>query len=420
MDSAGAASLEGHFLDPAAPNPARGCPAGELVPARFRAKARTWRERHHPESIETRHSVSVADRRVEFVPDRDGMAWLSARLPAETAAGIWERTTAAARALQGPDETRTLAQLRADITATWLLTNGTGPTRDHSRNSRRRHQRRTRWRPRKGQSRRPAVEWFTAGGTGGGVPVPRAQVLVTVPVLSLLGVTDEPAVLDGYGPIPPSMARRLVAGGAGSFYRVLTDPRDGAPLEIGRSSYRLTTAQRHWLRLRDGRCPFPGCNNHSLDNEADHLLAWADGGTTGIANLGQPCPKHHRLKHASAWTAERGQRNEPAGLDLALKTLLSERAPGLGTAPLAARLPGHGDSHRPRPMVGARRARGSRAGTAPGSLPRLAPLHGRAPIPRRKHRRPWLAGTPRRAHPRRPRASISMIGNLTSLGGVDV
>ena len=122
------------------------------------------------------------------------------------------------------------------------------------------------------------------------MPVPRAQVLVTVPVLSLLGATDEPAVLDGYGPIPPSMARRLVAGGAGSFYRVLTDPRDGAPLEIGRTSYRLTKAQRHWLRLRDGRCPFPGCNNHSLDNEADHLLAWADGGTTGIANLGQPCP----------------------------------------------------------------------------------------------------------------------------------
>ena len=98
------------------------------------------------------------------------------------------------------------------------------------------------------------------------------------------------------------MARRLVADGADSFYRVLTDPRDGAPLEIGRTSYRLTKAQRQWLRLRDGKCPFPGCNNHSLDNEADHLLAWADGGTTGISNLGQPCPKHHRLKHPTAWT----------------------------------------------------------------------------------------------------------------------
>ena len=67
-------------------------------------------------------------------------------------------------------------------------------------------------------------------GLAGDVPVPRAQVLITVPVLSLLGTTEEPAMLDGYGPIPPSMARRLVADGAESFHRVLVDPRDGAPL----------------------------------------------------------------------------------------------------------------------------------------------------------------------------------------------
>jgi len=131
----------------------------------------------------------------------------------------------------------------------------------------------------------------------GRVPSPGAQVLVTVPVFALMGLTDEPATLDGYGPIPASMARKLVADGATSFHRVLTDPRNGAPLEIGRDSYRIPAAMRQWLRLRDGKCPFPGCNNHSLDNEADHLLAWADGGTTGISNLGQPCPKHHRLKH---------------------------------------------------------------------------------------------------------------------------
>ena len=127
LDPAGAAGLEAHFLDPDAPNPARGCPAGDLVPARFRAKARTWRERHHPISIEERHRRGAADRRVEYAPDRDGMAWLSAYLPADTAAGVWARTTTAARALQGPAEARTLSQLRADITATWLLTaTGTG------------------------------------------------------------------------------------------------------------------------------------------------------------------------------------------------------------------------------------------------------------------------------------------------------
>ena len=136
---------------------------------------------------------------------------------------------------------------------------------------------------------------------------------MTVPVFSLLGATEEPAMLDGYGPIPASMARGLVANGADSFYRVLIDPRDGAPLEIGRTSYRLTKAMRQWLRLRDGKCSFPGCTNNSLDNEADHLLAWAKGGTTGISNLGQPCPEHHRLRHTSAWTPTPATKTEPPG-----------------------------------------------------------------------------------------------------------
>ncbi|MFM9275914.1 HNH endonuclease signature motif containing protein, partial [Pseudarthrobacter sp. NKDBFgelt] len=141
----------------------------------------------------------------------------------------------------------------------------------------------------------------------------RAQVLVMVPVVALMGLTDEPAVLDGFGPIPPSMARDLVANGADSFHRVLVDPRDGAPLEIGRTSYRVTKAMRNWLRLRDGTCPFPGCNNPSLDNEADHLLAWQHGGTTGISNLGQPCPKHHKLRHSSGWKPTPATKDEPPG-----------------------------------------------------------------------------------------------------------
>ena len=109
------------------------------------------------------------------------------------------------------------------------------------------------------------------------------------------------------------MARDLVANGADSFHRVLVDPRDGAPLEIGRTSYRVTKAMRNWLRLRDGKCPFPGCSNPSLDNEADHLLAWHHGGTTGISNLGQPCPKHHKLRHTSGWKPTPATKNEPPG-----------------------------------------------------------------------------------------------------------
>jgi hypothetical protein len=75
----------------------------------------------------------------------------------------------------------------------------------------------------------------------------------------------------------------------------------------------VSKAMRNWLRLRDGKCPFPGCNNHSLDNEADHILAWHKGGTTGVSNLGQPCPKHHKLRHTSGWKPTPATKTEPPG-----------------------------------------------------------------------------------------------------------
>ncbi|MFP5312511.1 MAG: DUF222 domain-containing protein [Actinomycetes bacterium] len=273
LSHAAAAAREAHFLDPEAPNAARGAAAGELVPARFRRKVRAWRERHHPESLEARHRRSVEDRRMEYSPEREGMARISLYMEADKACAIWNKTAALARGLQGPNEPRTLTQIKVDVAAEQLLGN-----------------------PRRSSTPMPSI---------------RADVLVTVPVFSLVGTTDEPAELDGFGPIPASMARILVAEGANSFYRVLVDPRDGAPLEIGRTSYRLPDSLKRWLRMRDGKCTFPGCSNHSQDNEADHLKAWEHGGTTGISNLGQVCPKHHRLKHRSGWSPGPAARNKP-------------------------------------------------------------------------------------------------------------
>ncbi|OAE01303.1 endonuclease [Arthrobacter sp. OY3WO11] len=315
LDRAGAAALEKHCLDPDTPRPAGAATTGEMPAYRFKAKARTWRERHHPESIEKRHAKGVADRRVEYRPDQDGMAWLSAYLPADHAMAGWNRLNALARAAQGPHEPRTLTQLRADQFAEAILTSGTsrGNSGGHGNGSSL-HAGNSDW-----VGNGDGDGLGTSDGAGAGMDLAglssavRAQVLVMVPVFALTGLTDEPALLDGYGPIPPSMARFLVANGADSFHRVLVDPRDGAPLEIGRTSYRVTKAMRNWLRLRDGTCPFPGCNNPSLDNEADHLLAWQNGGTTGISNLGQPCPKHHKLRHSSGWTPTQAMQNEPPG-----------------------------------------------------------------------------------------------------------
>jgi hypothetical protein len=270
LGPAGAIALAAHFLDPDAPNPARGAAAGDLVPGRFRAKVRNWRERHHPETLEKRHTKCAADRRMEYTPDRDGMAWLSLYLPADTASAIWNRSTALARGLQSPDEPRSMTQLRPDIAAHLLLAAGQAlspapePTAGQNNTNKSRTGEANTETTEDG-SHNPvglaslaaadANETATAstgheetarsGSTDlAKVPVPKVDVLVTVPVFSLLGLTDEPATLDGYGPIPASMARKLVTDGASSFYRVLVDPRDGAPLEIGRTNYRLTKAMK--------------------------------------------------------------------------------------------------------------------------------------------------------------------------------
>ncbi|MDD0859039.1 hypothetical protein NHF46_17505 [Arthrobacter alpinus] len=59
-------------------------------------------------------------------------------------------------------------------------------------------------------------------------PLPDALVLVKVPFLGLLGITDEPAELVGpqSGPVPEDVARKLLKN-CSSFLRVLTDPITG-------------------------------------------------------------------------------------------------------------------------------------------------------------------------------------------------
>lgn len=128
LDPAGVVALEAHFLDPAVPKPPTAAAIGEMPARRLRHKARTWRERHHVESIEKRHAKGVAERRVECRPDQDGMAWLSAYLPAHQALAGWNRLNALARSAQGPNEPRTLTQLRTDKFAEAILTSGTSAT----------------------------------------------------------------------------------------------------------------------------------------------------------------------------------------------------------------------------------------------------------------------------------------------------
>lgn len=138
---------------------------------------------------------------------------------------------------------------------------------------------------------------------GVAVPAPRFRMTVTVPVMSLMGESDAPAVLDGVIPIPAPMARELAARES-TWYRVLTDPADGRFLPMPATSYRPSSRMLEHLRLRHPVCTVPGCTRPTIAmTECDHIEEFdhaepAAGGATDLMNLHLLCRQHHRLKTA--------------------------------------------------------------------------------------------------------------------------
>lgn len=97
--------------------------------------------------------------------------------------------------------------------------------------------------------------------------------------------------------------RLLRLAGDTALTGVLVDMR-GAVLDCGLTQRLATTAQRRALAARDGGCCFPGCSRPATWCQAAHITAWADHGSTDLANLCLLCPHHHRLydNGDSSWT----------------------------------------------------------------------------------------------------------------------
>ena len=135
------------------------------------------------------------------------------------------------------------------------------------------------------------------------VPAPRFRLNVTVPVFTLLGLSDAPGMLEGTIPLPPAVAREI-AGGESVWYRILTDACTGAFLPLPPDRYPPTQAMLEHLRLRSSTCAVPGCTRPvSWASEADHIEEFvhadpARGGRTELENLHLLCWQHHQAKTA--------------------------------------------------------------------------------------------------------------------------
>src|SRR5699024_1969878 len=144
------------------------------------------------------------------------------------------------------------------------------------------------------------------------------KLLVTVPVMTMLGRDDAPAMLEGTTPIPAELARELAAGQS-TWTRILTDEARGTYLPVTPETYRPSAAMRLQLRLRHPVCAAPGCARPTATaSEDDHILEYdhehpARGGPTSLANLHRLCWQHHQMKTAGLLdpTRDPGEGEDP-------------------------------------------------------------------------------------------------------------
>ena len=229
-----------------------------------------------PEQAEERCTRARADRGLELKAVGDGMALLSALLPAPAAVTAFTVVDALAGTAREAGDERDVHQRRADsfsdifdtIATTGALPDGRTLPRKHGR---------------------------------------RAEVQVTVAATTLLGLDQLPGELASFGPIPASMAREIAQDG--TWRRLLTDPGTGTLVERGTVTYRPGADLTAFVVARDVTCTFMGCGQPAWRCELDHREPFdparpADEQTTA-ENLDARCKHHHEQKTSGGWSVRR-------------------------------------------------------------------------------------------------------------------
>jgi Domain of unknown function (DUF222) len=287
--------------------------AVEQTPGQLRAACERAVLHADPAAAARRHDHALRDRGVRLIVLGDGMAELSLRHTADRITALYNSIDTLARHARsasdddrdGESDTRTLDQRRADTMvdlAELALDDArllpTGPTAPE---------------PEAPASASGARSPNPAGGPdafvrptphrAGRPPGRRRDVLVhvVIPVGTLLGVTDQPGELPGYGPIPAELARRVAADA--TWQRIFTDPLTGRLTHVDRGAYTPPPSVAEHVRTRDQTCRFPGCRRAARWCDLDHRVPYPHGPTC-VCNLCCLCRHHHRLKQHPHWRFE--------------------------------------------------------------------------------------------------------------------
>jgi hypothetical protein len=258
--------------------------AQTMAPGPLRRKVRALILAVDAEEAARRAASAKADRNVAFRPIEDGQTLLIAKGPALQIRALELQLDADARALIADGDPRTMNQLRFDL---------------------------------------------LCAHRSDGVTAKPLQAVIHVPVATALGVSDEPGILDGYGPLPAPLVRELLTDAelrkvcvdkdsgrvVGTERRVI--PPTGDPESLRRAlltmvdsstTVDLTPEPQHDpsaalardVRFRDAQCDGPGCSQPASHCELDHHVRYPDG-PTSFTNLRPRSQRCHHAKH-NGWT----------------------------------------------------------------------------------------------------------------------
>jgi len=146
----------------------------------------------------------------------------------------------------------------------------------------------------------------------------RTHLQVTTTLETLLGRTGAPAAdLEFSLPISAASVQRLACDC--NVTRILLGA-ESAVIDVGRSKRVVSPATRRALNARDRCCRWPGCDRSASWSAAHHVVHWARGGTTDLANLVLLCHRHHWMVHEGGWQLVHADGNQmlaiPPPMDL--------------------------------------------------------------------------------------------------------
>jgi Domain of unknown function (DUF222) len=132
----------------------------------------------------------------------------------------------------------------------------------------------------------------------GAMPAPRKGVVdLQVPLTTLMGLTDFPGDLAGYGPVIADIARQVIAAQIDATWRCSVYDEQGKLIHHGITRRRPKAQDVAYIKARDRTCRAPGCRRAARQCDVDHTDDWAKSKDSCRCNLACPCRKHHLFKH---------------------------------------------------------------------------------------------------------------------------